>query len=82
LITNAVVIEFHLLKMPLQISSTKEFRRRVVTETPPFTHCALHHPFARAEIAQMPFGIMALILHARPGRVSQTTLLLKRRASA
>jgi hypothetical protein len=82
LVTDAAFIEFHHLKMPLQISPAKEFRRRVVTVSPPFTDCALHHPFARARIPQVPFGIMLLILHIRLGRVSQTTLLPIRRASA
>jgi len=68
--------------MPLQISPTKEFCRGVVTVSPPFTDRTLNHPPARARVAQVPFGIMPFGLHARPSRVSQTTLLSTRRASA
>jgi len=30
-----------------------------------FAGCALHHPLPRARVAQVPFGIMLWVLHAR-----------------
>jgi hypothetical protein len=62
--SGSAFIEFHLLEMLFQVSTPKEFRRSIVTVSPPFRDCTLHHPLPRERVPQVPFGIMLWLLHA------------------
>jgi hypothetical protein len=73
-VADTTSIEFHLVEISFQVSSAKEFRRSILTVSPPFTGYALHHPLTRPGVLEVPFGVIRLVFHYYIGWTDKTLL--------
>ena len=61
---ESALVELHCLEVSLQEDFAKELCRCIVAVTPALTGLALHHPFTRARVGEVPLRVVIFALHA------------------